>query len=374
MTVYKKLKAVETWSIKLDKSYQLLEHYTQAHNARASKASERIKAVHRALAEKIIRLYRRRWLQYQAENLWANPGDLPYLELNNQFLAKIMSCTDRTIRNYRDRLEALGLIVETIWHGSNAAYEIKIDPKFLWIESNLHRGMRKIFPHTSTCTPLQEPFTRTLLPEKSGNDMAPVPGTDSEQEPFYRNEQGSTTKKEESQEPQEQTAVVKAEKLEHPPAKGAGDPPCGDGPPANDPGEEPKSPRRQFAEAFWSYAKNTLWPGKYFSEPEKEKILARIGALFGAKHPHLYGKILKAYAFRIHLVKLYWQKDCGPLPSPAEFFDYTNQEGFVKTKAWARNPEKYSEDPTRKLQTISRLVGRQRPRGSGMTNIADLFK
>jgi hypothetical protein len=165
------------YHIDFPKSVNLLQQKIEQHNlANAGDSSRKIRVTAAVLAEKLIRLYKRRFTEWQAAQLFpASLKDMPTLEINNQFLAEIMQVSDRTIRNYRARLKVLGFIEEEIWHGSCRSFEIRINPEFLFMTENGQglrvefKATRKKLPPTSSGTlqEQQEPCTRTCWRKKT---------------------------------------------------------------------------------------------------------------------------------------------------------------------------------------------------------------
>ena len=51
---------------------------------------------------------------------------------NNCKLAEQLGCSEKTVQNHIGKLTKYGLIARKVWHGSNACYELWINPDFVW--------------------------------------------------------------------------------------------------------------------------------------------------------------------------------------------------------------------------------------------------
>lgn len=381
MTARTTLQPVAAYRINLAASYRRLEVRISAHNIEASDASQKIKATHRSLAEKIIRLYKQAFHRWQASCLGAIEGmQLPALELNNCFLARLMTCTDRTIKNYRKRLYGLGLIVKTHWHGSRQPYEVELDPSFLVFEVRNEYGNWQNFPLTSTCTntsTLTSTSTGTELEENSSNRGAPtatpkelepdvsrlVPGKGLEQEPTLssrpvqqleqidRNENGG-----------QQSCQTTQEPVQRPEPKGR-----------NENGGQDEVSWR-YASQLWVEARRRLWPRKYFSPENEERARKMIQKMFLLAPIDRYGRYFEIWLFRIGLAMLHWEREFGEkLPDPVTFFDLGNPNGFAITKNWTDDPDRYPEHkPNYKLRR--RITTQHGGRRSNMIRLGNLFQ
>jgi hypothetical protein len=401
MTARMTLQPVAAYRINLAASYRRLEVRIAAHNIKASDASKKIKAAHRSLAEKIIRLYKQAFHRWQASCLGAIEGmQLPTLELNNCFLARVMTCTDRTIKNYRKRLHGLGLIVKTHWHGSRKPYEIEIDPSFLVFEVRNEHGNWQNFPLTSTCTStstLTGTSTGTTLEENSSNgkESGPEPKAAMEQEPTLssrpvqrperepetgpetidRNENGGQQSCQSTQKPvqrpelndrNENGGQQSCQSTQKPVQR----------PELNDRnengGQEEVSWR--YASQLWVEARRRLWPRKYFSPENEERARKMIQKMFLLAPMDRYGRYFEIWLFRIGLAMLHWEREFGEkVPDPVTFFDLDNPNGFAITKNWPDDPDRYPEHkPNYKLRR--KITTQHGGRRSSTIRLGNLFQ
>ena len=342
------------YKIDFAKSLRILEDKIEQYNATAN-TRNKVKAVHRSLAEKLIRLFRNRFFAWQAHNGFTfSPtlSPLPLLEANNQFLAEIMTCTDRTIRNYRERLEALGLITQTVWHGSNAAFELSLNVDFLYVCTNRDSALvpaMQSFPHTSSGY-IPEPLPELVPVLVSGN---------------------LSLQPEQPEPPVTLNAVVKPELPAQPEPEYRNEtsrPHTGTAPPV-----APTPPRAEHvraARALASWALPMLYPGVKFSADDQVKTEAAIGQLFAPVVPAKIKLVMENYAYRCQIISALWTIKTGtPLPPPHEFFDQNNLEGFRSTRHWSFD-EEVKESPTPVAPPVFRTTQRN---NIGPVQIGNLF-
>jgi hypothetical protein len=149
--------------LKIAKSYHLLDMATDLWNTANPKYGQRMNGSHVQLMKQLLWLLKKQASNYQLVAPAAEDGYLMRpLRTNNKQLAKYLKCSERTVRNLRKRVKLAGWIAE-VWHGSNASFEIHLNPDLLHLEETttksqknfaplfLYReGLRKILPHTPT--------------------------------------------------------------------------------------------------------------------------------------------------------------------------------------------------------------------------------
>ena len=417
------------YRIDLPKSYRVLEGAVDRYNAQFKKP--KLKLPHVFLARELIRLYAMEFQRWQAARGFAVELDwekMPLLATNNQFLSDITARTGRSIRNYRKTLEDAGFFapvgcnadgepVFSIFHGRTSDFEIAILPGLIWIESNRSTGRltpknsptlhlrgknifffpgRKNFPPTSTGT-VQVPSQQEqhelvggkkssdaekncfaemkLLENSASGQQEPQSGIQPEQpEPGNRNEQSN-----QQAEAANQPAQPEPENRNEQSNQQAGT--------ANQPmqpeqlaGAEDDLIRqeliRYYASVLFSYAKNWLYPNIVFTQGREQAVLARLSELFGTPKPleAVFEKITRNYLDRMKLIKLYWEGEHGAIPEPEIFFSTANPEGFLITRSWIDNPEKYPPQTrkTLRIQQNRRVVGERR--NATAMSIGDIVK
>ena len=392
------------YRIDLPKSYRVLEGAVDRYNAQFKKP--KLKLPHVFLARELIRLYAMEFQRWQAARGFAVELDwekMPLLATNNQFLSDITARTGRSIRNYRKTLEDAGFFAPvgcnadgepafSIFHGRTSDFEIAILPGLIWIESNRSTGRltpknsptlhlrgknifffpgRKNFPPTSTGTvqvPSQQEqhelvggkkssdaekncFAEMKLLENSASGQQ-EPQSGIQPEPGNRNEQSNQQAEAASQPTQpEQLAGAEDDLIR-------------------------QELTRYYASVLFSYAKNWLYPNIVFTQGREQAVLARLSELFGTPKPleAVFEKITRNYLDRMKLIKLYWEGEHGAIPEPEIFFSTANPEGFLITRSWIDNPEKYPPQTrkTLRIQQHRRVVGERR--NATAMSIGDIVK
>lgn len=352
--------SVPVYRINVAQSCALLEEHIKMHN---QSAKVKIKAVHFALAKKLLELYARRFADWQMKNSYTFTPDtpLPLLSINNESLAEWLVCTDRTVRNYRARMADIHFITETIWHGTARPYEVRINPAFLYLACNAHTERvtlpnGRIFPLTGSGYPKQE-LTGTVCGKKPEPTATPViePELPAEtvpepQEPKNRNES------------HEDKAPLGATGT-----RTGTPPPCG-APPAPDASSRTE---RQVARVFLAAALPLLYGKKYWTAAEKGRIEAQAARLFVGLDESRLQRVLDNYHVRCRMAALHYQRVSGvPLPHPELFFNPDVEAGFVATRNWPQYPEQF---PIPRTQGMHRI--RFKPtddRANGQMTIGEL--
>ena len=117
----------------LRKSMLLVEDFTTRYNQNKP-LRKQLRACHVALIQRLLDIQRTvLWTQQSGRSLLPPDMPLPYLSTNNAYLGKKTRCSTRTIQNLRHRLREAGLILDEIWHGSKANYEIRLNPEVIFL-------------------------------------------------------------------------------------------------------------------------------------------------------------------------------------------------------------------------------------------------
>ncbi len=124
-----------SYQIKWRKSKKLLDAYIERYNA-DKPLREQLRAPHKALAQHLLFLYSAAIAREQAYGVGiAEMSTLPMLRTNNAQLADAMGCNERSIQNHRKRLKAAKVILEEVFHGSNAQYEVKFNGAIVHLQA-----------------------------------------------------------------------------------------------------------------------------------------------------------------------------------------------------------------------------------------------
>lgn len=166
------------FELHLQKSLRLLHKWVDEYNERFRAKEDRkyrLKGTHLKLAEHLFKLYYgllRGQQQTGALNFHQEHTQLPSLRTSNGTLAQEFKVTKETIINWRKRLTTAKIIAGVAWHGTNAAYELHLNAKILFLrdrgaawQGNLNTlffaAQTKFFDHT---------VSGTLYPEYPDQD------------------------------------------------------------------------------------------------------------------------------------------------------------------------------------------------------------
>jgi hypothetical protein len=314
------------YRVNIAQSCALLEEHIKTYN---QTAKTKIKAVHFALAKKLIELYARRFADWQQKNNYSfNPDTpLPLLSVNNESLAEWLVCTDRTVRNYRARLAEIQFITETVWHGTSRPYEVRLNPAFLWLACNVHTERvllphSRFFPLTGSGYPKQEQ-TGTVCGKKREQNLAVVEVALVPELP----EPGNRNESHEDKAPFGATGTP------------TGTPPGCGAPPA--PGAR-TCDQRKVSRLFVAAVLPVLYGRKYWTSAEKGRIEAQAARLFLGVKEDKVNLVIGNYHLRCEMAARHYEGFTGaPLPHPEQFFNPDIAAGFVLTRNWPQYPEKF---------------------------------
>lgn len=360
------------YAVNAGRTKLLIKEYITWYNEQQEDNKKRIKNA-RHLALCLVDLYAKQFVRWQAimgYDVEITNENLPHVSVNNEFLGDELGKSGRTIRNYRKKLAQAGILMPVsedegnkafrVGHGWQSNYELALNPRLLWIVSNLHTARvevqgvpdyfapMQIFPPTGTCT-LTRTLTRTVSGKKHG------PPVDNLQEPGNRDGQSRQMPVQDETRTDEKAAGG-AEKLTEE-GRGA----------AEAAESSRKKAVRGFSKALFNRSKTWLYPGEPFKAADKERIIQKIEVLFGRAPEEKLLKIYTTYIQRLKLAQLYWHSEVGALPEAEVFFDPSaSVENFTKTREWWCNEEKYPlpERQTYRIQAAARLSGRGRFKGT----------
>ena len=346
------------YRVNLAKSYALLEEKVKAYNDQQIDKKAKIKGVHHTLAKKLLELYMRCFWEWQArQNFSFTPSTpLPYLSINNVTLGDWMTCTDRSIRTYRQKLADLGFILDTIGHGPNKNFEIRLNPAFLWLVVNTHTNRVllpdvQIFPQTSSGYP-----TGTLTGTVSGKKQEPEMAVVDVAPVLEQQELVNWNESRENQRPFRATGTP------------TGTPPSCAAPPA--PAVENPLQRRA-GRLLIKYSLPLLYPSiRYWNAQDKGQIEAHAARLFEGIDEENLNKVMDRYCLRVLMASHHYARFTGaPLPHPTLFFDRDQPAGFVLTRNWPQYPEQF---PIIRARTAPK-VRTSAPQGGNEIQIGQLF-
>ena len=333
------------YRLNLAKSYELIEVQFKAYNDQQIDKKSRLKAVHHSLAKKLIELYAGTFWNWQVKNGFSFTPytPLPLLSINNVTLADWMLCSDRSIRNYRNKLQQCGFIVQTVDHGPLKNFEIGLNPAFFWLAVNttstrVYIPPVQIFPQTSSGYPERE-LKGTVSGKKPEPEMAVA-----ELEPNVASV------------PEPREPVNGNERREHQGPQGATGTPTGtekscakkESPAAENPLQ------RRAGRLLLKYSLPILYPKKrYWTASEKGAMEAQAARLFEGVSEEKLNKVMDHYCLRALLAAHHYQRFTGvPIPAPDLFFNPDHASGFVLTRHWPQYPEEF---PVVRAKTAPRV-------------------
>lgn len=322
------------YRLNLAKSYELIELQFKAYNDQQIDKKSRLKAVHHSLAKKLIELYAGTFWNWQVKNGFSfNPyTPLPLLSINNVSLADWMLCSDRSIRNYRRKLQQCGFIVETVDHGPLKNFEIRVNPAFFWLAVNttstrVYIPPVQIFPQTSSGYPERE-LKGTVSGKKPEPEMAVA-----ELEPNVASV------------PEPREPVNGNERREnHGPLGATGTPTGTEKSCAKKESPAARNPlQRRAGRLLLKYSLPLLYPKKrYWTAQEKGEMEAQAARLFERVSEEKLNKVMDHYCLRVLLAAHHYQRFTGvPIPRPDLFFNPDQATGFVLTRNWPQYPEEF---------------------------------
>ena len=117
----------------LRRSMLLVEDFTSRYNQNKP-LRKQLRACHLTLMQRLLDIHRTVLWKQQSGRRQLIPGTpLPYLSANNVHLGIKIKCSGRTVQNLRQRLREAGLILDEVWHGSKANYEMRLNPEVIFL-------------------------------------------------------------------------------------------------------------------------------------------------------------------------------------------------------------------------------------------------
>lgn len=280
-------------------------------------------------------------------------AELPPLYTNGRELGEKRDVTDRTIRTHMQELKRCGFISRYKYRGTNASYCVWINPNFVWEapQQPLAGGKtppseiaflgpkRKNLPHTELLESLEAPKYDISAVEKL---VAPAPANETEQNwnpltgiagPQPHSEPGAEGQKSGAG---GAGAARRARFYQQTTDRGTG---------------AKTAEARKLVEAFWSYAKATVYKKVSFNEEAERQAKNTIwyGVFGGFTQGELADWLswLPGLQRRLELAADWLARNPGkfaPLPyaevvAGRGYFDADNQKGFAGTLAWWRKEQ-----------------------------------
>ncbi|MBO0360661.1 hypothetical protein J0X19_22060 [Hymenobacter sp. BT186] len=297
---------------------------------------------------------------------------MPSILVNAKELNEKRTLTERTMRTHLKQLEKVGLITRKKGHGSNASFELWINPAFVW-----ETAQNAVEIHT-TVDSLTQPAARPLSPNGNKFPHTEVLETDVllKKEPIgdvdkYHADGFSGNPSQETEGDNPEGADAGQASKRAPGGRGAA-PAAPDTSPAQDAATAARTAyNAAFVEQTWQYAKALIYTNQRFS-PEQERLAKRaiwtgvyggFPADFGEWETFHAGVLRRIELVQEHFVgkQLRGEKAWAPLPwaemIPGRgYFDWENVKGFRGTYDWLRNDLK-AKDQERINVAIGKAYG-----------------
>lgn len=379
-----KIKRKPFYTIHLGKSKKLFEGFRDRYNKNIP-LSRRLRVSHKALADLLIYYYSKEIQRAQAYGNGVTEGvELPNLRTNNIQLSRKLDTCEKTVRNLRKRLEKANIITNTIFHGSNASYELTLNPAILHIAAQGQSENRiSNFSKNHTPTPvfsdskspiLPHTVTRTIQDTIKLNKLEGVNFQQKSENQSFKVEKDVGKLLTGCGEMPEHVENQQLKPIQATPEPDSGYEPCktrqetappvAAAPPQVAPGfvsdavahlpEKIQKKVQRHVDRIFSIAVINLYTGRWLSNEEQERGKARLAEYFVYSDPARYTAGANEITARIMLVKGWLDRrekkgQTGwTTPIPSAYFDVRNDKGFSKTKAWYKKHRAVRNEISRK--------------------------
>lgn len=359
-------------------AFKALDRFIDAFNEKALNATDRLRTGAVMTAKELIRIYGISLLKINGLQELTGK-ELPSLQTNNHQLAHLVKCSARTIQRNLHKLLSAGIITHKHFRGSNANYELWINPQILLInpapgvdkqqkqtkdafvaknsvslKSRLSEQQTSNCPHTYSCNtsnklnniiiavdnsvetirnslPLRDQsLTSYDTSDNAGNsnrNTGEIARQDFENQKFHQN-----IKKQDTGEIASRADTSGRLNAEQDTAR--------------------DNSLTLYTSLFWLTARNLLYKQKDLTEHQVLIAKKLIRQLYDPVPTHRLSQVHSHYIARIALVSNYIQRNPEKryVQLPYRYFDTTNAAGFVGTKKW------YLAQVRRRRETERELV------------------
>lgn len=355
-------------------AFKALDRFIDLFNERTEKSAQRLRTGAVMTAKELIRIYGVSLLK-AGDVQQITKENLPTLQTNNQQLARLVKCSARTIQRHIVRLQAAGIITSKTFHGSNANYELLINPEILLIkeklsvekatqvlEESLEAARKKDLSATLSTLPTSKcPHTYSSNTSNiKNNRIIPVDNLKRSSLPLTAESvtgdaTGNTTGN---------AGEIVQEKFEKQIFKKNFEEAGEIVSRAARPGDRnvPSGTVRDnslilYSSLLWMMARNLLYRNVDLTENQVNVAKALVRKLYEPIATENLSKVHSNYVQRIALVDKYIRKDPAKrfVTLPYLYFNTNNPNGFVGTKKWFYDDQKRKEEVKREL-TVSRLI------------------
>jgi hypothetical protein len=355
-------------------AFKALDGFIDLFNEKTEKSTQRLRTGAVMTAKEIIRIYGISLLK-AGDVQEITKDNLPALQTNNQQLARLVKCSARTIQRHIARLRMAGIITHKTFRGSNANYELLINPEILLVKEKLTvekarqlldaslekarqdelktldtGGSTSKCPHTYSCNTSNKKNNRIIAVDNSKRSSQPLTS-----ENFSSNATGNMTgnageivqanfKKQIFEKNFEEAGEIVSRAA-----------------PSGHRDARPDAVRDNslilYPTLLWTMARNLLYRNMDLTERQVSIAKQLIYKLYEPLATELLSKAHSQYVERIALVDKYIRKDPGKrfVTLPYLYFDTNNPNGFAGTKKWFYDDQKRKTAVQCEL-TVSRLI------------------
>ncbi|MEO0876091.1 MAG: hypothetical protein AAFY48_15950, partial [Bacteroidota bacterium] len=357
--------ANSVFELHLANSKKLLRKYINQYNSQFTGKGSlkyKLRASHIKLAEHLLVLYygTLRGQQRSRAGVLRGGEPLPTLRTSNGALAAEMGVCKSTIMNLRVRLRRAGLIAYKAWHGTNAPYELDLNPMVMFLRDQSGRwkgNLNGLFFSCSVKT-LDHTVSGTQYPEYPDQDTKKERNKSGEAEASMHEDASAKNGEAEASSASDQdtgsgyTANVtdfgqshQGEDQDTSPPDLRGTPPPERFPVSLEEAIGHLSPQDQLkvkhaATLCWSKAEATIYRDEWLSDGQKEAgRIALAEYLARCVHPKRYAAARGEIQERIDMVFEWLRaKEKRFVLLPRYYFDIRNaaKGGFLHTESWMR--------------------------------------
>ncbi|MEO9870394.1 MAG: hypothetical protein ABJQ69_03765 [Ekhidna sp.] len=369
-------------------SFKALDSYIHSYNETKEHVAERIRQGALSTAKDIIRIYGLSLLKANAVDE-IDINNLPSLKTNNVQLSKMASASTRTIQRHIKRLREAGIVTHKLWHGTNASYELWINPQILLAKCKKSPIEAKITLETSLQKSIEREQHSMILEESTTK----CPHTDSGNTSNKRNniiievhnsedgqfsistshQSGNTTGDKSSNDLKRSSTSLTTVATGNTTGDISGDTGGKVQKKKEDTGGKMRSLRagesskglkasdddpvrtaslNLYTSMLWMLARNVLYKDVFLTEKQIEIGKKLLYQWYEPVSNTNLARVHEIYVERIGLVRKFVNKD--PLKRfvqlPNRFFDPTNPSGFAGSKSW------WNKQQVRKEEVRSKLI------------------
>lgn len=354
-------------------AFKALDNFIDRFNEQAEKKTQRLRTGAVMTAKEIIRIYGISLLK-AGDIQQFTKDNLPTLQTNNQQLAKLVKCSSRTIQRHVARLRSAGIITNKTFHGSNANYELLINPEILLIREKLSVDNTKqqlkqqlANPHKNLIDTINTNYSTTNCPHTyscntsniKNNIIIPVDKLKTSSLPLTAESLTSDVTGNLTGNAGEIVKEKFEKQIFRKNFEEAGEIVSRAEPPGHR-NVAPDSVRDNsltlFTSLFWMMSRNLLYANVDLTEHQVLIAKQLIYKLYEPVATEHLSKVHSQYIERIALVHKYLSKDPKRFVTlPYLYFNTNNPNGFVGTKKWFYDDQKRKEEIQCEL-VVSRLI------------------